>query len=108
MSHTFRSRKRERAYKLTNGHCFYCGRGVAADSEWVSAEGGGLTLPSGLLAMQVDHMEPRNFGGTLRQANVAPACPRCNAQKGAKGVEEYREWLSRKQGNPVKFFGDGL
>lgn len=106
IAQTFRTKKRERAFRRTDGHCFYCGCDLAADNEYVPLEEGGYTEPPGKKFMQLDHMTPKCLGGTLRSENVAPACEYCNARKGGRSVEAYRLWLCSKRGEPVIFYGD--
>lgn len=52
---------------------------------------------------ELDHKNPRRQGGTDERDNLVAACQRCNAQKCARTVEEYRDFL--REANPfVKLF----
>jgi len=41
------------------------------------------------LPLQLDHLLPRSRGGTKRTSNLAPACHRCNQQKGNRTAAEF-------------------
>jgi 5-methylcytosine-specific restriction endonuclease McrA len=41
------------------------------------------------LATHLDHVEPLSKGGTDTEANIVPACARCNLSKGAKTLAEW-------------------
>lgn len=69
--------RREKILAKTRGCCVYCGRGLQADL-W-----------------HIEHMLPKNRGGSGRLENLWPACPSCNAKKGDKTVEEYRLYLKQ-------------
>jgi 5-methylcytosine-specific restriction endonuclease McrA len=45
----------------------------------------------GQLATHLDHVEPLSKGGTDTEANIVPACARCNLSKGAKTLVEWAE-----------------
>ena len=67
------AQRRFRGEELWFGKCLMCGTKVL-----VSLEGdllGGATL---------EHIEPRNHGGTDDTGNLAIACARCNHSKGAR------------------------
>ena len=59
-----------------DGHCAYCGKIIRVSE------------------MQVDHIVPKNQGGTNDIGNLNPACRRCNHYKRG-GNPEYLRWLLR-------------
>ena len=75
-----RTYQEERAELLreTQGHCAYCGKPLAPDSQW-----------------HRDHRIPRCQGGRGGR-NFVPACARCNLRKGADTPDEFREHLVRR------------
>lgn len=56
--------------------CHYCGRQLPPDE------------------LVPDHVTPLTRGGKNAIANIVPACPRCNCQKGSKTEAEYLDWLA--------------
>lgn len=58
-----------------NNSCFYCG--------------------SSGIPLYREHKTPLSRGGNFTPENIVPACRSCNTRKGAKTVEEYREYLIR-------------
>lgn len=79
--------------------CVYCGVAVA-NTAWQRAHGwqvvgwqtfASRTSPlSGEVAdLQWDHRVPKSTGGSNHPSNLSPSCPRCNARKGTKTVEEF-------------------
>lgn len=97
-----RTAKRDWVYRLTEGKCFYCFRGLAHDEE-ISCDG---FAPDGKELLTVDHVIPRSRGGVDNISNLVPSCNFCNAQKREKTQQEYRAWLQNKHGGPVRFFSD--
>jgi 5-methylcytosine-specific restriction endonuclease McrA len=43
--------------------------------------------------MQVDHIIPKNIGGTDDITNLNPSCRRCNHYKRTYSIEQYRQLL---------------
>lgn len=41
--------------------------------------------------MTADHIKPRSLGGYDKWRNIAPACAKCNSEKGNTTVEEFRK-----------------
>jgi hypothetical protein len=83
-----RSAKRQYAWDLTDGRCYYCGFGLLPDCIF---ELDGLpALRGNLRLMQVDHIVARARGGSDDFDNLLPACDVCNAQKGDRSTEEFR------------------
>lgn len=78
MRNSRRKRLRASVVRRWGGRCFYCGSDPGAD----------LTL---------DHLVPRSRGGTDSLANLLPACKSCNAEKGSRTFEEYRDLVARRQ-----------
>lgn len=71
---------REKVYRKYDGHCAYCGNGIAIKD------------------MQVDHFKPKrafneNDCGTDDFANLMPSCRRCNHYKRAHDLETFRRYL---------------
>jgi hypothetical protein len=64
------------------GRRWYCGRPlVAASADFT-----------------IDHVIPRNRGGTDLSGNLVPACRTCNTLKGTGTIEELREKLAARAG----------
>lgn len=61
-------------YDSCDGHCYYCGVHLAPFGSW-----------------QVDHMQPVKQGGEDAFYNLVAACRTCNASKGNRTVEEFRQ-----------------
>ena len=72
---------RDKLYKSQNGKCIYCG--VKLKNE----------------TMQLDHVIPRIKNGNTRVDNLALACPRCNASKNGKSLDE---WLVMCHGKKIE------
>jgi hypothetical protein len=66
--------KRLRVFEMYQGHCAYCG-GKLQD----------------LVNFTLDHVEPQSKGGTWKYGNLMPACYNCNACKGDKTIEGFRQ-----------------
>ena len=62
--------------------CFYCGQ---------------------KLPLTPDHVVPLSRGGSNSVDNILPACFSCNAQKGAKTLEEYVEYLRQEVGDKFEW-----
>ena len=83
---------REAVWQKTDGHCFYCDCPLVADNQRgnaLDAEGKSVHW------MQVDHVTPVSQRGNHHIDNLVPSCGPCNAQKGRKNLEEYRERMAR-------------
>jgi len=57
----------------TNGKCYYCG---------VNLDG----------VFDVEHLVPQARGGTHALRNLVPSCKPCNSEKGAKSLEDWRDY----------------
>lgn len=68
------TKKRQEIYDKYNGKCAYCGVGL--EKGW-----------------HIDHIKPREFGGTDESENLNPSCKYCNNYKGFNNLEEYRRQL---------------
>ena len=64
------------AYERCNGHCYYCGAELEPFGNW-----------------QVDHIEPRIYGGGDEYSNLAAACSRCNQRKGGRNPQAFADSL---------------
>lgn len=47
-------------------------------------------------ATDVDHVIPLSRGGSWRMRNLAPACSRCNSEKGNRTPAEWQAWRLRR------------
>ena len=104
-----RDPRRQRAYELTSGNCFYCSHALAVDDDLMpDGLSGGFIEPPGKRFLEIDHVLPRSRGGRDTPENLVPTCGFCNAQKGNKTAEEYRAWLTAKAGATVSFFSERL
>ena len=65
--------QREKIWEEASGHCIYCGHPVSLEN------------------MEIDHIDPLCLGGDNRFENKVCSCPRCNAEKGGKTLEEFLE-----------------
>lgn len=61
--------------------CVYCGR-----------------KGSSTRALEMDHVEPRSWGGSTRPDNLVTACSECNNEKGPNDLVTYCVFLRRKYG----------
>jgi hypothetical protein len=66
-------------YESCVGHCYYCGRPQEVFGDW-----------------QVEHMLPRQQGGTDDLYNLTLACKLCNRRKGNRTVEQFRTYLHQR------------
>lgn len=71
---------------LAGNTCYYCG--CAIDGK-----------------KTVDHKLPSSRMGTNENSNIVLSCLHCNAQKGNKTEEEYREWLHDKSNMRMRTHG---
>src|SRR5690349_2767038 len=79
--------RKVRVFKQSDRRCFYCGlplrfRDVAPDRDWVMVTGHNSAI--------LEHKIPVCRGGKSNLTNCVPACVRCNREKGAFTVEEFR------------------
>ena len=70
---------RAAVYAKCGGRCGYCG--IVLDT---------------IKAMQVDHIQPKQFRGTDDFENLMPACRSCNNYKTVFSVEEFRRMVSQQ------------
>lgn len=90
-------------WSKTGGHCWYCGVQLERYHP-----GAGVNHRYGLLVgrhyfMEIDHAQPASRGGPSSLDNLLPACPRCNAEKNNRTVEEYRQDITRHINGVPKF-----
>ncbi|MGP3712956.1 HNH endonuclease [Brucella sp. RRSP16] len=57
----------------TNGKCYYCGEKLAD-------------------IFDVEHLIPQSRGGSHALKNLVPSCKPCNREKGAKSLEDWRDY----------------
>lgn len=81
--------------------CWFCGKEVV------------FLAPQNQRAIQstIEHLTPMVGGGTDDEANLILACFPCNSRKHDRTLEEFRLWLSQRQGIPpgaglFMFFGE--
>jgi 5-methylcytosine-specific restriction endonuclease McrA len=74
----------KRLIKAANGRCFYCGFPIA------TAERRDWILIKQRRTYNADHKIPKKRGGGDEDENMVCACYRCNMQKGASTVDEFR------------------
>lgn len=75
-------------YDKCQGLCFYCG--------WPYATIGSNLRASGGREFVIEPMTPRAHGGSDEIGNLTLACNRCNALKGNRTVEEFREHIRNR------------
>jgi 5-methylcytosine-specific restriction endonuclease McrA len=105
MAEKMRNTRRQTAWDMTGGRCFYCQSVLTPDRV---PQGGVVTAESRArdnLRMQIDHKLAPGRGGTNDQKNLVPSCGVCNTQKGDMTPDEFRAWLFRAGVTP-QFFGD--
>ena len=78
--HWIRDNKRKAVYKRDNGCCVYCG---------ISFE---KTKRQGI-PMTLDHVHPRELGGSNQINNLVTACLVCNCAKQHKGLRGFLKYL---------------
>ena len=86
-----RSKKdRRRFYDKQKRRCWYCGETVKKK------------------AFRLEHQVPFSRGGSCKLSeNIVLACERCDSEKGAKTVEQYRWFMSKVlQRDGIEFFGE--
>lgn len=67
---------RERVKSRFGGKCGYCG--ILSEK------------------IQIDHIQPVEYGGTDDESNLMPACFKCNNYKFTHGIESFREQIHRQ------------
>ena len=70
---------RQLLWEEATGHCVYCGHPVTAEG------------------MEVDHITPLSLGGGNGMENKVCSCPRCNATKAGRSLEEFLDSMSAKE-----------
>lgn len=60
-----------------NGHCAYCGKEIT------------------IKEMQIDHIQPKEHGGTEDFDNLNPSCRACNFYKSSSTLEVFRSELGK-------------
>lgn len=73
MSEGYIKALRQHIYEMYDGCCTYCGGYIDFDQ------------------LQIDHFIPRCQGGEERIENMRPSCKSCNASKGGRNVEQWRQ-----------------
>ena len=85
--------KRNRIRQKTDGRCWYCGCSTldleGERFQYIPKSDRGRVFC-------VDHVVPRQKGGKNAESNLVCACWYCNTQKGAKSLEEFRDYVAWK------------
>jgi len=76
--------KKTKVYDKFKGKCAYCGKKLSLET------------------MHIDHVCPKNSGGSNQIENLFPSCPECNASKVIKSLDDFRLHLMLSNS---KFFG---
>lgn len=76
-------------WEKTKGCCAYCGSRIN---------------PFAKRGLSYDHVIAQANGGGHETENLMLACFSCNAQKGKKTTEEYRQYLTQKLNKDYHFF----
>lgn len=76
-------------FEKTGGTCWYCARILSPFSDW-----------------EVEHQIPTSRGGSNDISNLVPSCKNCNRLKGARTVEEFRNYLKLRMLARVESFVD--
>jgi len=77
--------------------CFYCGNRLCRSIK----DGTSDAYSREELATWacIDHVVPISAGGTDAHSNLVTSCRLCNARKGKRTLEEYRQKVSRSHNN---------
>lgn len=79
VSKWIRPEKRKRIYTRDNHTCCYCGTSIYEDAEMI------LTL---------DHVVPKELGGTNEHTNLVTACKSCNCSKRDTSLKGFIQYLA--------------
>jgi len=82
-----RTEKRFAIYRRDRFHCVYCG------ADLFDAPGQDITL---------DHVTPRELGGTNHETNLVTACRSCNCAKQDKTLRQWVRYLTRRGRDATK------
>jgi 5-methylcytosine-specific restriction endonuclease McrA len=77
-------------WQRTHGRCWYCGVKIKYKD------------------LILEHQEPFSKGGADSKRNLVPACAPCDKLKGARSLEEFRDFIQAKAGTKqaVRFHGE--
>lgn len=84
-------------WNKTQGRCWYCGALLTPSMQRARA-----THPEPR-EFVIDHVIPKAKGGSEEIGNLVPCCYSCNATKGRKDVEDFREWQRRLANRAPRF-----
>ena len=70
--------------KSANFHCIGCGADLT-EVDW-----------------EIDHIHPKSRGGRDDPSNFQILCRSCNASKNNKTMAEWKPWLLKEDGSPIK------
>jgi hypothetical protein len=79
VSKWIRPEKRKRIYKRDDHTCIYCGTSIYEDATLI------LTL---------DHVVPKELGGTNEHTNLVTACKSCNCSKRDLPLRHFIQYLA--------------
>lgn len=82
-------------FEKFDGKCQYCGSTVIRGNICEILEAG--------LQASIDHVIPTNQGGANDISNIVLCCRSCNASKGSKTIEKFREFC-KFQANRIPQF----
>lgn len=68
------------SHKLPPVYCYICHKPITKQKD-----------------LTIDHEPPKSRQKELGQSNLYPCCKKCNNQKGALTLKEYKQWLELEQ-----------
>ena len=88
--HWIRNRKRKAIYARDGHQCVYCGLFAYSSAD------------TGPCLLTLDHLVPRELGGSNEANNLVTACHRCNSARQSKGIRAWFAVLRRRGVNTDK------
>lgn len=91
-------------WKMTDGHCAYCGCEV--DDPDIGYE---IDSPEERMPMHIEHVVPASRGGPDNLSNYVPSCQKCNSTKSDGHVLEFIRRVQGKEksiSQPVQLVSD--
>ena len=105
------TKKRYEVFKKTNFRCAYCGKKFNLKPTYQTAfevEGTKCVCEMYEGDRAIDHIIPKNKGGSNDISNLLPCCTLCNSQKGSKDLETFRNILTFRKYKIPKFSDEQL
>ena len=81
------NKTRKLIYEKYKGKCAYCGEKLK--KSW-----------------HIDHITPKNSGGSDHIENLNPACASCNMKKSWMNIEEFRNYIKTRAEKFMKYNSD--